>query len=142
VSVDYFKAIGCPLLSGRGFTTADDPRSEPVTVISAAAARRYFGSEDPIGRFITSGDPARLKVVGVVGDVRRSGLTADIPLQVYRPFAQRTPGYATLMVRTLLRPSTLAKPVEAAPAAPSPRIPMLRQRERCWNRALIAGADR
>ncbi len=114
VSVDYFKAIGCPLLSGRAFTTADDPMSEPVTVISAAAARRYFGSEDPIGRYITSGDPARLKVVGVVGDVRRSGLTADIPLQVYRPFAQRTPGYATLMVRTSLPPSTLARPVEAA----------------------------
>ena len=114
VSVDYFKAVGCPLLSGRGFTAADDPRSVPVVVLSSAAARRYFGAEDPIGRFITSGEPARLKVVGVVGDVRRSGLTADIPLQVYRSFAQRTPGYATLMVRTLLPPSTLARPVEAA----------------------------
>jgi putative ABC transport system permease protein len=114
VSVDYFKAIGCPLLKGRAFTPVDNPRSVPVVVLSAAAARRYFGAMDPIGRFITSGDPARLKVVGVVGDVRRSGLTADIPLQVYRPFAQRTPGYATLMVRTPLPPATLARPVEAA----------------------------
>ena len=114
VSVDYFKAIGCPLLSGRVFTSADNPWSVPVVVLSAAAARRYFGVKDPIGRFITSGPPVRLKVVGVVGDVRRSGLTADVPLQVYRPFAQRTPGFATLMVRTSLPPATLARPVEAA----------------------------
>ncbi len=114
VSVDYFRAIGCPLLSGRVFTPADSPRSVAVAILSVTTARRYFGSEDPIGRFITSGDPARLKVVGVVGDVRRSGLTADMPLQVYQPFAQRTPEFATLMVRTSLPPATLARPVEAA----------------------------
>jgi putative ABC transport system permease protein len=113
VSVDYFRAIGCPLRSGRFFTAADHPRSIHVVILSMAAARRYFGSEDPIGRFIASGE-AHLMVVGVVGDVRRSGLTADIPLQVYRPFAQRTPGFATLMVRTSLPPATLARPVEAA----------------------------
>lgn len=114
VSVDYFKAIGCPQLLGRAFTPADNPWSAPVVVLSAAAARRYFGTENPIGRFITSGGPSRLKVVGVVGDVRRSGLAADMPLQVYRPFAQRTPGFATLMVRTSLPPAALARPVEAA----------------------------
>jgi predicted permease len=114
VSVDYFRAIGCPLLSGRVFTPADNPQSIPVVILSRTAARRYFGAEDPIGRFITSGAPVGLKVIGVVGDVRRSGLTADMPLQVYHSFAQRTPEFATVMVRTSLPPATLARPVEAA----------------------------
>ena len=34
VSVDYFKAIGCPLLSGRVFTPADKPGSMPVAILS------------------------------------------------------------------------------------------------------------
>jgi putative ABC transport system permease protein len=114
VSVDYFKAIGCPLRAGRLFTPADDTRSTAVVILSETAARIYFGTENPLGRFITPGAPARFEVVGVVGDVRRAGLATDIPLQVYRPLAQRTPPFATLMVRTSLPPATLAKSVQAA----------------------------
>ena len=116
VSVDYFKAIGSPLLAGRTFTPADDTRSPPVVVLSETAARRYFGTENPLGRFLTptAGSPTRFEVVGVVGDVRRSGLAADTPLQVYCPLAQRTTAFATLMVRTTLRPATLTKAVQAA----------------------------
>ena len=114
VDVDYFKTIGSPLLAGRGFTPADDAKSPPVVILSETAARRYFGAENPLGRFITPGAPARFEVVGVVGDVRRSGLAADTPLQVYRPLAQRSTAFATLMVRTTLPPATLTKSVEAA----------------------------
>ncbi len=114
VSVDYFKAMGIPLLAGRAFTPADDYKVPPIVILSETAARRYFGTENPIGRFISPGAPARFEVVGVVGDVRRSGLAAATPLQVYRPLAQRTPGFAALMVRTALPPATLAKSVQAA----------------------------
>ena len=124
VSVDYFKAIGSPLLAGRTFTPTDDYRTAPVVILSETAARRYFGAENPIGRFITPGAPARFEVVGVVGDVRRSGLTADAPLQVYRPLAQRTPAFATLMVRTTLPPATLAKSVQEALWRIDPAMPV------------------
>jgi putative ABC transport system permease protein len=124
VSVDYFKALGIPLRAGRIFTPADDYKAPPRVILSETAARHYFGMENPLGRFITPGAPARFEVVGVVGDVHRSGLTADIPLQVYFPFAQRTPGYATLMVRTSLPPATLAKSVQAALWRVDPDIPV------------------
>ena len=114
VSVDYFTAIGIPLRVGRFFKSGDDYKTSPIVILSETAARRYFGAEDPIGRYIASGPEARFEVVGVVGDVRRSGLTAATPLQVYRPLAQRTPSFATLMVRTSLPPATLAKSVQAA----------------------------
>jgi putative ABC transport system permease protein len=126
VSVDFFKALGIPLRAGRTFTAADDHQTRPIVVLNETAARRYFGSENPVGRFIAAGvDPkARFEVVGVVGDVRRSGLTADVPLQVYRPLAQRTPPFATLMVRTALPPTTLAKAVQAALWRIDPDIPI------------------
>ncbi len=130
VSVDYFKTIGSPLLAGRLFTPADDVRAPQVVVLSEAAARRYFGAENPIGRSITAGvgtattPPSRFEVVGVVGDVRRSGLAADVPLQVDRPLAQRPTAFATLMVRTAIPPASLAKSMEAAFRRIDPNLPV------------------
>jgi putative ABC transport system permease protein len=126
VGVDYFKAMGIPLQRGRLFNPADDPRAHPVVILSETAARRYFGSADPLGRFIVPvADPStRLEVVGIVGDVRRNGLATEAPLQVYRPFAQRTPPFATLMVRTALPPVSLAKTVQAAIWRIDPDVPV------------------
>ncbi|HUG10590.1 MAG TPA: ABC transporter permease [Opitutaceae bacterium] len=126
VSIDYFRAIGIPLRSGRRFTLADDSKAPPRVILSESAARRYFGTEDPIGRSVAGGpEPGgRFEVVGVVGDVPRSGMTADTPLQVYRPLAQRTPPFATLMVRTSLPPASLAKSVQAALWRIDPDIPV------------------
>ena len=126
VTVDYFKAGGIPLRAGRTFTPADNPQATQVVILSETAARRYFGAENPLGRSIVANTatPIRAEVVGVVGDVRRSGLAAEIPLQVYRPFAQHTPAYATLMVRTLLPPASLAKSVQAALWRIDPDIPV------------------
>lgn len=95
-----------------------------MVILSESAARRFFGQGDPIGRRITADASPGLEVVGVVGDVRRSGLVADAPLQVYRPLAQRTPSFATLMIRTSLSPATLAKPVEAALLGIDPDTPV------------------
>jgi putative ABC transport system permease protein len=124
VTVDYFKTLGIPLRAGRIFTTADDHRAPPRVILSETTARRYFGPENPLGRFITTDGKARFEVVGVVGDVRRTGLATEIPLQVYRPFAQRTPPFATLMVRTSLPPTSLAKAVQASLWQIDPDVPI------------------
>jgi len=114
VTLDYFRAAGIPLRRGRLFTAADDPRAPAGVILSEAAARLLFGGADPVGRSISAGPGAVFTVIGVVGDVRRSGLLREAPPQVYRAMAQRTPSYATLMVRTTVPPESLAKPVQAA----------------------------
>ncbi len=126
VSPDYFRAAGIPLLAGRLFDATDRAGGKPVVLLSAAAARRLFGNDDPVGRFITSGpnSPARFEVVGVVGDVRRNGLANAIPLQAYRPLDQRPTAFATLMVRTSLPPAAVAKSVAAALARVDPETPV------------------
>jgi len=127
VGVDYFKAIGAPLLAGRPFSPADDVAAPPVVIISAATARRYFGAGDPLGRRLTAsaaGGELQAEIVGVVGDIRRTGLTDELPLQVYRPLAQRPLGLATLMVRTALPPATLTHAIRQAIWRIDPQLPV------------------
>ncbi len=124
VGVDFFKATGIPLRTGRRFGPADDYRARPMVILSESAARRFFGKENAIGRRISSGGDQSFEVVGVMGDVRRSGLVADAPLQVYRPLAQRTPSFATLMVRTSLPPVAMANSVQAALLRIDPDTPV------------------
>jgi ABC-type antimicrobial peptide transport system permease subunit len=83
-------------------------------VVSQSLARRHWGADDPVGRRL-SGDRGRTwaRVVGVVGDVRQTGLAADPPDLVYLPFAQ-APGYtSTLFVRTSGDPTLMADRVRA-----------------------------
>lgn len=126
VSLDYFKAIGTPLLAGRFFAATDDANAQTVVILSQTAARRYFGAEDPLGRFLVAPgvSPIRFEVVGVVGDVRRLGLSAAAPLQVYCPLAQRPPAFGTLMLRTALPPAALANAAQAALWRIDPEIPV------------------
>jgi putative ABC transport system permease protein len=116
VSADYFKSIGSALRAGRVFDATDVADGKPVVILSESTARRLFGQENPLGRYVTNGatSKTRLEVIGVVADVRRIGLAAEIPLQAYRSIQQRPTAFATLMVRTTLPPATLAKSVQAA----------------------------
>lgn len=125
VSVDFFKSLGIPLRAGRIFTAADSSVPRPLAILNETAARHYFGAGSPVGRFISpDGGRTKFEVVGVVGDVRRAGLTTTAPLQVYRPLSQRTPAFATLMVRTSLPPATLLKSVQEALWRVDPEIPI------------------
>jgi len=92
-SADYFNAAGIKLLSGRAFDARDRADSEPVAVVSAAAARATWGNDDPIGKRIQygnmDGDLHALTIVGVVGDVRERGLDSAPMGSVYVNLAQR-----------------------------------------------------
>ena len=72
----YFQTIGIPLLAGRAFDGRDHANAPGVVIIGKTVADRVFAGRDPIGRrikyasFDTSGD----LVIGVVGDVRISGI--------------------------------------------------------------------
>ncbi len=126
VSIDYFKSVGTPLSSGRLFSKDDNAAARPVCILSESTARRFFGAENPLGRALTTDTNSRLRleIVGVVGDVRRSGLADEVPLQVYCPLSQRPPPFATLMARTELAPASLAKAIQGALWRVDPDTPL------------------
>jgi ABC-type antimicrobial peptide transport system permease subunit len=112
---EYFATLGVPVLAGRELSPSDNDRAMPrVAVINETMAGRLFGSPAAaIGRaFYRSatlpGKPAPpidkaggFTIVGVIGDLRDSGLREPIGAMAYSSYAH-TPtgrGQLTLMVR-------------------------------------------
>ncbi len=115
---DYFQSMGVPLLRGRYFGPDDGPRSPLVAIIDESMARRYWPREDPIGKRF-KGQDARgqtddwLTVIGVVRDMRRSGLEKNPVPHVFEPSTQAIDGDRTsyLVVRTAGDPRSIAAEV-------------------------------
>jgi predicted permease len=100
VTPQYFRAMEIPLVLGRVFTEHDTPASLPVAIINETMAKRFFPTEDPIGKRIDISGPTYLRqVIGVVGDVKQTGLKAAIGPQVYEPFAQKPSDSFNVVVR-------------------------------------------
>jgi len=110
VSADYFKAMGIPLLRGRVFTEQDTKNTTRVAVINETMAKRFFPGEDPIGQriHITNGPTTYREIVGIVGDVKQSGLDQDTPLQTYEPYTQQPFTNMSLVTRASGDPTGLS----------------------------------
>jgi predicted permease len=99
-SPGYFQTVGIPLLRGRLFTEDDQPGREPVAVVSASLARHFFGDRDPLGARVSNNNGQTwTRIVGVVGDVRRS-LEAAPSDALYVPLAQASPLTVMYLMRT------------------------------------------
>jgi putative ABC transport system permease protein len=112
-SPEYFAALGVPLLQGRGFQATDKEGSPLVVIINQTLAERYFADESPIGKRLKTGGADRprnpwMEIIGVVGDVKYSGLDAQPEPTYYVPLAQNTWRAAFLVVRAPLNPVSLA----------------------------------
>lgn len=99
-SPDYFQTAEIPLIRGRVFVESD--RTKNVAVISENVARLVWPNEDPIGRQFHPGpnNAPLTEVIGVVKDVRTSGLDQPPVSIVYMPYwGSNAPKTASLVVR-------------------------------------------
>src|SRR5437870_8325411 len=88
----YFRTLGIPLIRGRVFADQDDLNSPNVALISQTLARQQWSNHDPIGQVIDfpmDGNLKPLTIVGVVGDVRASGLDFPPSPIIYFDYRQR-----------------------------------------------------
>ena len=93
IALDYFSTMAIPLLRGRDFTEADDRDSTPVAIVNETLARMQFPDGNVLGQKIrpglsVSGSPPEREIVGVVGDVKSTGLAGEQRAEVYIPHAQ------------------------------------------------------
>ncbi len=79
VTPDYFQVTNQKVLAGRNFTNDDLDSRQPVTIVNARFADKFFGRENPIGHAFrttatdgTQSGPWRT-IVGVVSTVRMLG---------------------------------------------------------------------
>jgi predicted permease len=104
VEPDYLSLMRIPLLRGRFFNDGDNEHSRRVCVIDTSFAAKYFGGQDPLGKYVHvldyDTDPTQqtwidLVVVGVVGHVNQWGLGQEhlrpLQAQLYEPFMQSSP---------------------------------------------------
>ncbi|MGH9813574.1 MAG: ABC transporter permease, partial [Candidatus Acidiferrales bacterium] len=115
VSPSYFRALRVALLQGRDFNVSDGAAGLPVVIVSESLARKYWGTESPLGKRIRRPEPDApwMTIVGVSGDVRHGGLDTDARPTWYLPFAQVQETGATLLVRSASDPSTVASAIRA-----------------------------
>ena len=129
----YLETIGIPLKRGRSFTQQDRGSAARVVMISEEAARRYWPGEDPIGRTVAIGVDFGMgemggEVVGIVGNVRHTGLAEDLFPEAYVPFEQAQIGDVTLLVRTTGDPAALANLVRSTVRGMDPDVPLANMR--------------
>ena len=115
VNDTYFQTLGVPLLAGRMFDESDKTDGQAVVIIGKSVADKVFPGRDPVGRKIkyTALDSEALLIVGVVGDVKITGLDQAIKPVLYYPFRQSASIFANLVVRTKGDPTVLANAVRS-----------------------------
>ena len=137
VSPGYFSAMGIPLLKGRMLARTDSDRTPKVVLLNETAARLYWPNEDPVGKRIMSGVDEETvgnpwsTIIGVVGNVKHSGLDAVTNPETYYDYLQLPPeqmgaieGTMSLVVRTNADPATLAGAIRNEVHSLDPDLPI------------------
>jgi putative ABC transport system permease protein len=113
VSPGYFQAAGVRVVSGRGFTAADDERAQPVCVVNESLARHYFPAGDAVGHRLVVDEKHPWEIVGVTADVKNEDLDERAEWEFYRPLRQEDWRTMALVAR--------AEGADAASLAPALR---------------------
>jgi putative ABC transport system permease protein len=109
-SPGYFSTLQVRLVAGRLFDDADSLTSTPVVIVNREAGRRFFGNDNPIGQMLPI-NSEQMTIVGVVDNVKYTGIAAGPEGVLYRPFSQSSFRIAVLLVRTTGDPSAIAADV-------------------------------
>jgi putative ABC transport system permease protein len=126
VTPGYLQVMGIPLREGRLLAPGD--RDAPaVAVINETMARDYWPGEKAVGKRLKPvwKVDGWITVVGVVGDIKYSGLAKKVEPEIYRPFLQAPERDMSLVVRTAVAdPTTLAASLRQAVASVDAMVPV------------------
>ena len=126
----FLRTLGIPLIQGRDFAESDSATSPAVALVSEEFKRRYFPTEDPIGRQIHIGPPSFLQIaagantsdsadvtlIGVIGDFRNVGLALPPDPQITVLYAQHplvNYGFKDIVIRTASEPRLLVPEIRS-----------------------------
>jgi len=133
VTPGTFLALGMPLLRGRDFVPRDTPEQPTVVVVNDATVREFWPGQDPIGKRIKMewGRELDAEVVGVVADVRLSGLDTEPRPTLYWAQTQLPNNFMSFVLRgtgpEALLPSARAQLASLDASIPLARVGTLEQ---------------
>jgi predicted permease len=126
----YFETMRIPLIAGRTFVASDGPKGPPVAIVNQAFAKKYFAGVNPVGKHITAdlGDGtvnvAVRQIVGVVGNIKRQGLTAESDPEYFLPWSQAVVTTPFLCIRTEGNPEDMERAVRTTVAQMNSSVPV------------------
>jgi predicted permease len=140
VTPGYFATMGIPLRQGRDFTDQDRSGAPLVCIVNEEFVKRYMGGKSPLGQRLEVGwtqdtlagtPPVTLggEIVGVVGNVRRHGLSRDLYPEVHISYMQPTTSDYAVVVRSTADPAAVTAAVRAQMRMIDPDIPVQRVRQ-------------
>jgi predicted permease len=132
VTPGYFQTMKIPLRRGREFAARDNvPNAPPVGMINESLARRlwpaYPNGQNPVGQHLRLGPDetsSGTEIVGIVTDVRESGLASDADTELYLPTSLYRPQRAGLIVRTDGDPERFANAIRSQVLSIDPDQPV------------------
>jgi putative ABC transport system permease protein len=104
VSPGYFRVMRIPILSGRDYDEHDEVGevgSLPSVIVNRTLAERFWPGQDAVGKKVQmSWKNSPSVIIGVVGDVRYTGLDEEAGNEFYLPEGLYPQSAITLLVRT------------------------------------------
>ena len=130
VTPGYFDTVRTQFILGRDFTGDDQPGRAQVAIVNEQLVREALGTEDPIGRVISTGMTLEsmngMRIVGVVADARQMSPATPAQPEIYLPYLQH-PGPASrlaLVTDTSLDPDSLVASIREAARRLNPEVPV------------------
>lgn len=134
----YFEAMGIATVAGRTFDGRDTADSEPVVIVDARLAERFWPGRDPVGRYLlqpispealshpTADNVRRYRVAGVVASVKLYALVtpANAVGVYYFPFAQQVPAGFTVAVQSAAAAAAVEADLRRVVGGLDPRLPL------------------
>lgn len=127
VTPGYFAMMGIPLVRGRLIGETDTDRAAPVVVVNQQLVRRFFPGQEPLGQRVRMGPPGSTvyEIVGVVGNVKGSGLMTHPEPAMYLPYRQASGiSEVGVILRCALDPAMVGKELRRAVAGLDPDQPV------------------
>ncbi len=123
---EYLRAMGIPLLRGRGFSATDRRDAPFVVVVNQAMADLYWPDQDPVGKRMRIGNSGPwTTVVGVAADVRQRSLAEELQPLYYRPLAQAAwPEGLFIVARATTSADELVSQIRQHVWALNPELPL------------------
>jgi len=114
VSDEYFSGLRLKIVSGRGFSRADQPSTVHVAVVSESMAKKFWPDGGAIGARVRVNDQPWMTIVGICGDVIHDWFEGKNAPTLYRPLAQSPPTEMMFAVRAKGDPAAIVPDVRRA----------------------------
>jgi predicted permease len=123
-SPEYFEVLGIPFAAGRNFNSDDLAGRASTAIISEGLARRFWPSENPLGRTLrVTASTAPVTVVGVARDASTASIWREKEMSIYLPAAAGTDERRLhLLVRTGSDPAAAASALRQIAATLDPDL--------------------